>query len=82
MSGRGRRYRYRGKPRLRNQRRCTAKRKFDTEADGQVALEVMMQRNVYIKGATPMGYPAVYHCRRCSFFHIGHSWRNDAPTAD
>ena len=54
------------------QRGCTSKRRFKTEAAGQVDIDRIERRVVYIGGKSLWGRLGVYHCRRCSYFHIGH----------
>ena len=55
------------------QRSCTLKRRFPTEADGQADIDRIESRVVYIGGKSLWGRLGVYHCRRCSYFHIGHN---------
>ena len=52
---------------------CTTKQRFHDEAEGQVEIDRIESRVVYIGGKSPWGRLGVYHCRRCSYFHIGHS---------
>ena len=58
---------------------CSKKVKHLTAARAQAAMEAYQAQVVYILGMSPMGWPSVYQCRRCGYWHWGHSWSNEAP---
>ena len=59
------------------QRGCTTKQRFKTEAGAQAEIDRIEGRVVYIGGKSPWGRLEVYHCHRCSYFHIGHNQRDE-----
>ena len=54
---------------------CSKKRKHRTFSEAQAAMQEYAARVVYILGRGPTGFPNVYRCRRCDYFHWGHSER-------
>ena len=55
---------------------CSRKKKHSTEAEAQAAMDSYMAAVVYIGGRGPTGWPSVYQCPRCGYWHWGHSWAN------
>ena len=55
------------------QRMCTLKEQFKSEEEAQVEVDRIKRRVVYINGVGPRGELGAYRCRRCPYWHIGHS---------
>ena len=56
-------------------RACSGKVKHKTEEDAKESMESAVAKVVYIGGVGINGIPRVYQCRRCNFWHWGHSRR-------
>ena len=56
-------------------RGCSGKVKHRTRAAAEAAMQEVLSRVIHIGGKGLGGWPGVYRCGRCGFWHWGHSTR-------
>ena len=54
---------------------CSRKRKYTSEVEAHRAMEARLEAVVHIGGRGPTGWPNVYQCPRCEYWHWGHTDR-------